>query len=100
MAEMTRDELRELRARAMCAVDCNETPPGLCDDCDEWDVYLRMADDTMKAEDAAGLAVVPKEANDNRKIVEAGQEEYRHKLPYRTLYNVMVHVGNLLKVKE
>ena len=46
---------------------------------------------------ASKLAVVPTEANDNPQIVQAGLAEYRHAGPYRTLYNVMVDAGNVLK---
>lgn len=79
----TRDELRELRARAAWAADGNDIAfqkpvawtdeewhampveeRGMC--CGEWnrDKYRKQAEATMKAEEAAGIASVPLEATE------------------------------------
>ena len=66
MADMSRDELKELRARAMC--DCKLWPNAFDAECEGNQIEWRcMAEATMKAEADAGLAVVPRDATDEMK---------------------------------
>ena len=95
MNDMTRDGLRELRARAMRLDNmgvqhCNRIPwEKITESMKEG--WLRPAEATMKAEDAAGLAVVPYGAT------KAMQNAACANFNKVAGLNDAIHAGNLLK---
>ena len=111
MAEMTRDELRELRARALC-LDESPDQIGSRGSCEGGCIhpaagsvcpYLSGAEATMKAEDAAGLAVVPKKITDEMEDswwdAHDAIGEFWGQFVAGDTTNAANHAGNLLREK-
>ena len=95
MAEMTRDDLRELRARALGEQWAFGGGGWAKLDKLQRHMFLALAEATMKAEDAAGLAVVQKEATGE--MIDA----YYYANPGKLVRHLekAIATGNLLKEK-
>ena len=94
---MNRDELLELRARAICrAMFPNVIEQMAWENTSPFKKsnYYLFAEATMKAEDAGGLAVVPREATEEMALA-MGTRVYTNIVKERI--NAANRAGNLLK---
>ena len=94
---ITRDDVVEARARALATADANLMDP---------EHYTALAEATMQADDAQGLASVPKVATWHmthvaraRFISATGTKAPSHQLVERSV-NAAIAAGNLLTVEK